>query len=315
MKDVIYKVSEEVERALLDDKPVVALESTVISHGLPYPENIQTALKMEEIVRKEGSIPATIGVVNGVITVGLSQKEIEYLADTSHSILKVGIGELDYAIGMERSAATTVSATSWIAHFFKIPIFATGGIGGVHRGVEKTWDVSQDMQGLGRIPVMVVCAGAKSILDLPKTLELLESYGVLTVGYQTDHFPAFYSRESPMPLAHSVQTPGEAACVLLSRLKTGIPGGIVLCNPIPKEEEIPYDELESIINEAVVEAERQGVEKKALTPFLLSNVSQKTAGRSLKANKALLFHNGALASKVAVEFSTLRRRSKKTIGF
>jgi len=315
MKDIIYKVSEEVERALLDEKAVVALESTVISHGLPYPENIQTALKMEEAVRKEGSIPATIGIINGVVTVGLSQKEIEYLADTNHAILKVGVGELDYAIGMAYSAATTVSATSWIANFFKIPIFATGGIGGVHRGVEKSWDVSQDLYSLGRIPVMVVCAGAKSILDLPKTLELLESYGVLTLGYRTDRFPAFYSIESPLKLAHTVQTPSDAANVLLSRLKTGIPGGIVLCNPIPIEDAIPYEDLESIILEAVAEAERRHIEKKAVTPFLLSRLSQKTEGRSLKANKALLFHNGSLASKVAVEFSALRRRSKKTIGF
>jgi pseudouridine-5'-phosphate glycosidase len=315
MKETVFKVSDEVEKALLDEKPVVALESTVISHGLPYPENIQTALKMEETVRKEGSIPATIGIVKGVVKVGLDQKEIEYLADSNQAVLKVGIGEIDYALGMEYSAATTVSATSWIAHFFKIPIFATGGIGGVHRGVEKTWDVSQDMASLGKIPNMVVCAGAKSILDLPKTLELLESYGVLTIGYQTNQFPAFYSRESGLFIAHKIETPLDAANVLLSRLTTGIPAGIIVCNPIPKEDEIPYDEMESVIKETVEEAERKGINKKALTPFLLSQIAHKTGGRSLKANKVLLYHNCSLASRIAVEYCRLRRKNKKTIGF
>lgn len=315
MNTDVYRVSEEVAKALLDDRPVVALESTVISHGLPYPENVTTAIGMEEAIRSQGAIPATIGIIKGMVTVGLSKAEIEFLANDSEKVYKVGVGELDFAVGLEYSAATTVSATSWIASFFKIPVFATGGIGGVHRGVEKSWDVSQDISVLGKIPVLVVCAGAKSILDLPKTLELLESYGVLTVGYKTNTLPAFYSHSSGLLLSYSVQSPQEAAKILYSKMRTGTPGGILVCNPIPVEFEIPFSEMEILIQQCVEEAERQGITQKALTPFLLKQLSQKTSGRSIQANKILLFNNCRLAAQIAIGYNQVRKRNKKAIGF
>jgi pseudouridine-5'-phosphate glycosidase len=300
-----------VEAALRDGRPVVALESTIVTHGMPYPRNLQTARAVESTVREHGAEPATIAVLNGAPRVGLEPFELERLAAAGAggpregSVVKASRRDLPAVVARGGSAGTTVAATMYLAHLAGIRVFATGGIGGVHRGAETTFDVSADLDELARTPVAVVSAGAKSILDLPRTLEVLETRGVLVVGYGTGEFPAFFSRASGLALDHRADTPAELAAVLAAHQALGGRGGILVANPVPPADELPADEVTASIDQAVAEAERSGVGRKELTPYLLGRVVELTGGRSLTANVALVRNNAALAAATAAALTGL----------
>ena len=290
-------IQPQVKEVLRQRLPIVALESTVIAHGLPFPHNVETALSLEEIVRQAGAVPATIGVIGGVLRVGLSPEEIKRLA-TSRNVRKVSRRDLPLVVARQEDGATTVAATMWIAHQAGIRVFATGGIGGVHRG--HSFDVSADMPELAQTPVAVVCSGAKAILDLALTLEWLETHGVPVLGYGTDGFPAFYSRSSGLPVDGRVDTPQEAAAVFRAQRALGLPAGLLITVPVPAEAELPAEVMEAAIAGALAAAEARGLRGKALTPFLLAEVSQRTGGASLRANLALLENNARVAAQIAV---------------
>lgn len=297
----------------------VALESTVISHGLPYPHNIQLALRLEEIVRAGGAIPATIGIIGGEIVVGLDRGQIEHLA-TARGVRKVSRRDLPVAVARKLDGATTVATTAWAAHRAGIRVFATGGIGGVHRtGVRRqrsgvrgqedsqlpasgflATDISADLPELAHTPMLLVCAGAKAILDLPATLEWLETHGVTVVGYGADRFPAFYNRDSGLPVDVRADTPEEVAALFRAQRALGLPCGMLVTVPVPAEFELPADQMEAAIGQALGEAETQGVKGKALTPFLLARISELTGEASLRANLALLENNARVAAEIAV---------------
>jgi len=281
---------------------VVALESTIIAHGMPYPENVATALAVEEEVRKHGAVPATIAVIDGEIRVGLTAAEIEALA-CGKDVMKLSRNDLPYAIASKRTGATTVAATMICAHRAGIRVFATGGIGGVHRGVETSFDVSADLEELAITPVAVVCAGAKAILDLPKTLEYLETRGVPVIGYRTDEFPAFWSRSSGLRVPIRMDSPREIAELLRAKWDLGLRGGAVIANPIDAADEIPAGEMRVYIEAAVAEAALSGVSGKAVTPHILARVFELTSGRSLRANVALVKSNARLAAAIATELA------------
>lgn len=291
-------IHDEVAEALYSKKPVVALESTIIAHGMPYPQNVETALKVEQVIRENGAIPATIACLNGKIQVGLSSAQLEELA-TSKNVLKLSRRDLPIAISQKRIGATTVAATMIGAEMAGIKIFATGGIGGVHRGVEQTGDVSADLQELGMTSVAVVSAGAKAILDIPRTLEYLETMGVPVLGFQSDFFGAFYSRSSGIPVEMRMDTPQEIADFLNAKWNLGLKGGVLISNPIPEEYEIPHEAIEPVIKMAVAYAEKQGINGKRLTPFLLGKIKEVTEGKSLDANISLVLSNAALAARVS----------------
>jgi pseudouridine-5'-phosphate glycosidase len=291
-------IHEEVAEALLSKKPVVALESTIIAHGMPYPQNVETALHVEKVIRENGAIPATIACINGKIQVGLSSSQLEELA-TSKNVLKLSRRDLPIAISQKRIGATTVAATMIGAEMAGIKIFATGGIGGVHRGVELTGDVSADLQELGMTSVAVVSAGAKAILDIPRTLEYLETMGVPVLGFQSDFFGAFYSRSSGIPVEMRMDTPQEIADFLNAKWNLGLKGGVLISNPIPEEYEIPSSEIEPVILEAVAEANALDINGKRLTPFLLGKIKDVTAGRSLETNIQLVLNNARVAAQIA----------------
>ncbi len=293
-------ISPEVHAALADNRPVVALESTVIAHGLPYPESLEIARNMEEAIRAEGAVPATIGLHDGRIVVGLSSTEIEQLATAEH-VLKVSRRDLAVALAMRRLGATTVAGTMLCAHLAGIRFFATGGIGGVHRGAETSMDISADLTELSRTPVLVVCAGAKSILDLDLTLEYLETQGVPVLGWQTDEFPAFYVRSSGRALPHRVDEPTTVAAIARAHWECGLHGLVVAC-PIPAEHAMSPEPLEAATEEALRLAREQGVRGPAITPFLLSHVARVTSGESVEANKALLLNNARLAARFACAY-------------
>jgi pseudouridine-5'-phosphate glycosidase len=297
--------NQEVADALENKRPVVALESTVIAHGLPYPRNIETALVLEKRVREGGAVPATIAVFEGEFCVGLSESQIERLA-TDKNIRKISRRDLPVAVGRKLNCATTVATTSFVAHRAGIEIFATGGIGGVHRGMAA--DVSADLPELARTPITVVCSGAKIVLDLPATREWLETNGVTVLGWQTDELPAFYSRRSGLPVDEHVETAEEVARITRARDELQMPGAILLTVPVPTDFEIQIEELETILREALAAAERQNIRGKEITPFLLSQMSQRSGGRTLKSNIALLENNARIAAQVAVSLS------KKTDG-
>ncbi|HEX2137974.1 MAG TPA: pseudouridine-5'-phosphate glycosidase [Microvirga sp.] len=282
--------------------PVVALESTIISHGMPHPHNVATARAVEEAVRANGAVPATIAIVGGRIKVGLAPDELEWLG-TAGAVLKVSRADLPYAVAAGRHGSTTVAATMICAHLAGIRVFATGGIGGVHRGVEETLDVSADLDELAATPVAVVCSGAKAVLDLPRTLEYLETRGVPVVGYGTDRFPAFWSRGSDLPVPIRLDAPEAVADLIRAKAKLGLAGGVLVANPIPASEEIPYHEMRGFIDRAVAEARRSGVSGKAVTPFLLAKLNDLTGGRSLTSNIALVRNNAALAARIAVRLA------------
>ena len=290
--------STEVQRAKNSGLPILALESTIISHGMPYPDNVEFALKAESICKQRGVVPATIAVVSGECRVGLEKAQIEFIAKDM-SIKKVSRRELGIAISKKWSGGTTVSATMHIAHQSGISIFSTGGIGGVHRGAELSFDVSEDLTALGSIPMVVVSAGAKAILDLPKTLEMLETLGISVLGFETNEFPAFYSRHSGLCDLFRIESPGDAAHIYQKNMEAGLSASTLVVNPIPKKDEIPGDEIEKIIDGAIHEAQEKQISGKELTPFLLKEIVKKTDGRSLDANKELALNNIQLGIRIA----------------
>lgn len=297
-------IHPEVEKALKDNEPVVALESTIISHGMPYPQNVETALKVEEIIRENGSVPATIGIINGRIKIGLTRDEIEHMAK-SENVAKVSRRDFPFVIAKKLDGATTVAATMIAANLAGIKVFVTGGIGGVHRGAEKTLDISADLQELASTNVAVICAGAKSILDIGLTLEYLETNGVPVVGYGTEELPAFYTRKSGFNVDYRVDTPKELAEAIKAKWDLNLDGGMVIGNPIPEEYEMDYDTINKAIADALEEAEKLGVKGKETTPFLLSKVKSITAGKSLESNIQLVYNNARVGAKIALELSKL----------
>ena len=301
------EIREEVRTALASGKPVVALESTVIAHGLPRPQSIETARAMETTVRESGAIPATIGILDGRIVVGLVGAEIARLAGAK-DVVKVSRADLAAVIASERTGATTVAGTMIVAAMAGIQTFATGGIGGVHRGGETSLDISADLTELARTQVAVVCAGAKAILDLPRTLEVLETLGVPVVGFGTQEFPAFYCRESGLPLLHSVATPEEAAEIMGTQwgVNSGQMGGILFVSPPPEESALPKEEVEIFIEKAITAANKQGIKGKIATPFLLQEVTRLSEGKTLKANVDLLISNARLAGRIAAAHARLK---------
>ena len=299
-------VRDEIAIALGRGGPVVALESTVISHGLPRPQNLETARRIEAAVREEGATPATIGLLSGRLVVGLSAQEIELLANADQ-IHKLSRRDLASVLQSGKPGATTVAASIWVASQAGISVFATGGIGGVHRGVGETFDVSADLGELARTPVAAVCAGAKIILDLPRTLELLETLGVPVVGYQTSDFPAFYARESGLVLDSRVNSPHEAARLMRIQWDLKLASGIVFCNPPPESSALAHEQLESLIEAALTDAEKSGIRGKAVTPFLLAHLSKASGGATLKANIELLVSNARVAAQIAIAHAELRR--------
>ena len=290
--------SPAVAAALREGKPVVALESTIITHGMPWPQNVETARKVEAAVRAGGAEPATIAVLDGVIHAGLEDSQLEAMGQAT-GFLKLSRADLGYAVATRKNGSTTVAATMIAADRAGIRVFATGGIGGVHRGVEKTYDISADLQELARTPVCVVCAGAKAILDLPKTLETLETLGVSVVGYGSDEFPAFWSRKSGLAAPIRLDDPADIAALIRARAELRLDGGVLVGNPIPLADEIAANEINPAIEAAVDEADAMGISGKALTPFLLSRMLDLTQGRSLIANIALVENNARLAAKIA----------------
>ncbi len=290
------RIASEVEAAMAEGRPVVALESTVISHGLPRPQNLDTARRVEAAVRDEGAIPATIGIIEGKITVGLSDAQLEFLA-TAENVRKVSRRDFGIAAARKEHGATTVAGTMIAAHWAGIQMFATGGIGGVHRG--DALDISADLPELARTPVAVVCAGAKSILDLPRTLEWLETAGVPVIGYQTETFPAFYATSSGLPVDVCANKPSEAAEIIRAKWSLGLEGGLLITVPPPERLALPAADMEAAIEQALEEATQAGVTGKAMTPFLLSRMSEITAGRSLTVNIALLEQNARVAARIA----------------
>jgi pseudouridine-5'-phosphate glycosidase len=300
-------LTDEVASALAAGRAVVALESTIVTHGMPFPRNLETALGVEEVVREHGAVPATIAVVDGRPRVGLEPDELEKLA-AGEGVTKASRRDLAALVASRRSAGTTVAATMFLAHVAGIPIFATGGIGGVHRGAETTFDISADLDELARTPVAVVSAGAKSILDLPRTLEVLETRGVPVIGVGTSEFPAFFSRSSGLPLDHRVETPQELAAVVAAHLALGLPSGILVANPVPEADALDGDEIDTAIDEAVRDAERAGIARRELTPYLLGRIVELSGGRSLTANVALIRNNAQLAARTAVALARVPSR-------
>ena len=298
-------VAPEVREALAAGKPVVALESTIISHGMPYPQNVETALNVERIVRENGAVPATIAILGGRLKAGLSKDEIEYLGKTGTAVTKVSRRDLPVVVSRGMDGATTVATTMIIAAMAGIRVFATGGIGGVHRGAETTMDISADLEELAMTPVMVVCAGAKSILDLGLTLEYLETKGVPVIGYQTEELPAFYTRTSGFKVDYRLDTPEELAEAFHVKGEMGLAGGMLVTNPIPEKYSMDPNEINGVIARAVEEARSLGIHGKETTPFLLAKIKDITGGNSLAANIQLVYNNAALAAKTAAALSTL----------
>jgi pseudouridine-5'-phosphate glycosidase len=292
-------IAPEVRAALAEGRAVVALESTIITHGMPWPQNLETAREVEAVVRGEGAVPATIAVLDGTPRIGLSAAELEALA-ARKEVAKASRRDLAPLLARGGSAGTTVAATMFLAARAGIAVFATGGIGGVHRGAGETFDISADLLELAASPVAVVCAGAKSILDIPKTLEVLETQGVPVIGYGTDEFPAFFARSSGCRLDHRCDTPEQLAAVIAAQRRLGLPGGLLIANPLPEGVALPEAEIEATIARAVAEAAGRGIGGKALTPFLLARLVELTGGRSLAANMALIRNNAAVAARIAM---------------
>lgn len=299
------KISEEVRQSLASGKPVVALESTIISHGMPYPQNVETALTVEKIVREKGAIPATIAIINGMLTVGCTAEEIDYLGKKGHDVIKVSRRDIPFIVAKKTDGATTVASTMYIASLAGIKVFATGGIGGVHRGAEKTMDISADLDELAQTSVMVVCAGAKSILDIGLTLECLETRGVAVVGYGTQDMPAFYTQKSGFKVDYRLDTPAEIARAFYCKEQLGLKGGMLVANPIPDEYAMDSDYINGNIEEAVREAEKLGIHGKETTPYLLDKIQKLTFGQSLASNIQLVYNNARLASDIAKELAEI----------
>ncbi len=302
MLNKFLDVNPEVAQAIAEGKPVVALESTIISHGMPYPQNVQTALNVERIIRENGAVPATIAIIGGRLKAGLTSEEIEYFGKKGQAITKASRRDLAVLCARGEDGATTVTTTMIIAHMAGIKIFATGGIGGVHRGAETTMDISADLEELGQTPVMVVCAGAKSILDLGLTLEYLETKGVPVIGYGTKELPAFYTRQSGFGVDYQIDTPEELAAAFKASNEMGLKSGMLVTNPIPEAFAMPYETITAAIDQAIAESVEKGIHGKATTPFLLARVAELTGGDSLASNIQLVYNNAALAAKTAVAY-------------
>ncbi|MBQ2231486.1 MAG: pseudouridine-5'-phosphate glycosidase [Oscillospiraceae bacterium] len=298
-------VSPEVSEALASGKPVVALESTIISHGMPYPQNVETALQVESIIRENGAVPATIAIIGGRLKAVLSRDEIEHLGRAGYSVPKASRRDLPILAAKGSDGATTVTTTMMIAHMAGIKIFATGGIGGVHRGAETTMDISADLEELAQTPVMVICAGAKSILDLGLTLEYLETKGVPVIGYGTEELPAFYTRRSGFGVDYRLDTPEELARAFSVQRELGIKGGMLVTNPIPEEYSMDKAVIDAAIEKALAEAAEKGVRGKETTPFLLAKIKDITGGDSLASNIKLVYNNAALAAKTAAALAAM----------
>lgn len=303
-------VSKEVKEALKNNQPVVALESTIISHGMPYPKNVETALAVEKIIRDNGAIPATIAIIGGKLTVGCSEEEIALLGKQGLSVPKVSRRDIPFVVAQKANGATTVAATMYIAALAGIDVFATGGIGGAHRGSEKTMDISADLDELQQTNVMVVCAGAKSILDIGLTLECLETRGVAVVGYQTEDMPAFYTQKSGYKVDYKLDTPKQIAEAFYCKNAVGLRGGMLVANPIPKQYAMDEQRINAAIAEALAEADQAGISGKKITPFLLDKVQKLTGGDSLESNIELVFNNAKLASNVAKELCAIKEENK-----
>ena len=292
-------VSPEVAKALEENKPVVALESTIISHGMPYPQNVETALRVEQVIRDHGAVPATIAILGGKLKAGCTREEIEYLGRKGQAVIKASRRDLPVLIARKEDGATTVTTTMMIAAMAGIKVFATGGIGGVHRGAQQTFDISADLEELAQTPVMVICAGAKSILDLGLTLEYLETKGVPVIGFGTDELPAFYTRHSGFSVDYRIDTPEDLAAAFQAKLDCGLKGGMLVTNPIPEQYSMPADRINAAIEQALREANEKGVHGKQCTPFLLAKVKELTGGDSLDANIQLVLNNARLAALTA----------------
>ncbi len=296
-------VAPEVAQALAEGRPVVALESTIISHGMPYPKNVETALLVEQTIRESGAVPATIAVIGGRLKAGLSREEIEHLGKAGRNVAKASRRDLPALVARGADGATTVATTMIIAHMAGIRIFATGGIGGVHRGAEFTMDISADLEELAQTPVMVVCAGAKSILDLGLTLEYLETKGVPVIGYGTEELPAFYTRKSGFGVDYRVDSPEELAAIFAAQRELGYRGGMLVANPIPEEYAMDKAVIDAAIERALDEAREQHIHGKETTPFLLARVVELTGGESLESNIKLVLNNARVAALTAAELS------------
>jgi len=300
------RVREDVAAALKEGKPVIALESTIISHGMPYPKNVETAMHVEQIIREHGAVPATVGLVDGVGVVGLSAAEIEELGRRGQSVPKVSRRDLPIVMAEKSWGATTVATTMILAAKAGVQFFVTGGIGGVHRGASETFDVSADLEELGRTNVTVICAGAKAILDLPKTLEVLETKGVPVLGYQTGELPAFYTRTSGLKVDYAIKDAADAARIVKAKRDFGLDGGILIANPIPEQYSMDPAVINKAIDEALAEMDAKGVHGKNCTPFLLAKIVEITGGSSLEANINLVYNNAAVGSEIAAEYSRLK---------
>lgn len=296
------RIGQEVAKAIAEEKPVIALESTIISHGMPYPQNVKTALEVEQIIRNHGCIPATIGIIEGEPVVGMSPEEIEEFGKRGLSITKVSRRDVPTIVANKEWGATTVATTMIFAAMAGVEFFVTGGIGGVHRGAESTFDISADLEELGRTNVTVICAGAKAILDLPKTLEVLETKGVPVFGYQTEELPAFYTRTSGLKVDHCLKDAAEAASILHAKRDLGLNGGVLVANPIPEEYSMDPEVINKMIDQAISEMEEKGIHGKEATPFLLAKVAELTGGESLNSNIQLVFNNAVVGCAIAREF-------------
>ncbi|BDU51445.1 pseudouridine-5'-phosphate glycosidase [Haliovirga abyssi] len=298
-------VNEEVKKAIEEGKPVVALESTIISHGMPYPQNVETALKVEAVVRANGAIPATIAILNGRLKAGLTKDEIEYLGKAGENVTKASRRDIPFIIAKKMDGATTVASTMIISALAGIKVFATGGVGGVHRGAETTMDISADLEELANTDVAVICAGVKSILDIGLTLEYLETKGVPVVGVRTDELPAFYTRKSGFNVDYKIEEEKEVALAMKAKWDLGLKGGFIIANPIPEEYQMEYYTINEAIDKAVKEAKEKGIKGKESTPFLLSKIKDLTGGDSLASNIKLVYNNAKVAAKIAKEYSEL----------
>ena len=299
------KINPEVLEALHENRPVVALESTIISHGMPYPKNVETALKVEQVIRDHGAVPATIGIIDGEPIVGMTPEEIEQFGKRK-GVLKVSRRDLPVVYAKKLWGATTVATTMIIANQAGIEVFVTGGIGGVHRGAQETFDISADLQELSKTNVTVVCAGAKAILDLPLTLEYLETMGVPVLGYQTEELPAFYNSHSGLKVDYKIDSAQEVAKIIKSKRDNNLVGGILLTNPIPEQYEMPKDVIDNAISTALKQMEEQGIKGKERTPFLLKTITELTGGDSLESNIKLVLNNAAVGSEVAKEYCKIK---------
>ena len=301
----VFRVNPEVSQALAENRPVIALESTIISHGMPYPQNVETALNVEKVVREHGGVPATIGIIDGVGVVGMTSEEIEEFGKRGMSIPKVSRRDLPIIRASKSWGATTVATTMIFAAMAGVKFFVTGGIGGVHRGAENTFDISADLEELGRTDVTVICAGAKAILDLPKTLEVLETKGVPVLGFQTSELPAFYTRTSGLKVDYAIRDYEDGARIVRAKHEMGLSGGILITNPIPEKYSIPAEQINAVIEKAIAEMDERGIKGKECTPFLLAKIAEITGGESLASNIQLVYNNAAVGTEIAKAYCEL----------